>query len=136
MHRRMCLWDYTQSINRSFGYKAKEGCYVRIFGNYNIYLHSLRIRIEKLARDLLFFLFQKFVQTNFVFAYNVGIWTVLTIWYFFSLYCWFFYHYQWIIIVRKLCFWNDMVCYWCDCMRRQQRNINYISICRCVIITR
>jgi hypothetical protein len=25
MHRRMCQWDYTQSIYRSFVYKAKEG---------------------------------------------------------------------------------------------------------------
>ena len=31
MHRRMCLWDYTQTINRSFVYKAKEGSHVRIY---------------------------------------------------------------------------------------------------------
>jgi hypothetical protein len=34
MHRRMCEWDYIQSINRSFVYKAKEGRHVRI--EYNI----------------------------------------------------------------------------------------------------
>jgi hypothetical protein len=30
MHRRMGEWDYTQSITRSFVYKAKEGRHVRI----------------------------------------------------------------------------------------------------------
>ena len=30
MNRRMCWWDYTQSINCSFVHKAKEGRHVRI----------------------------------------------------------------------------------------------------------
>jgi len=30
MYRRMCYWAYTQSIDRSFVYKAKEGRHVRI----------------------------------------------------------------------------------------------------------
>ena len=30
MHRRMCEWDYTQTMNRSVVNKAKEGRHVRI----------------------------------------------------------------------------------------------------------
>jgi hypothetical protein len=40
MHRRMPLWDYTQSINRSFIYKAKEGRHVRIKFRENIIADS------------------------------------------------------------------------------------------------
>jgi hypothetical protein len=32
MNHRMCEWDYTKSINRSFVYTAKEGRYVRNLG--------------------------------------------------------------------------------------------------------
>ena len=32
MNLRMCWWNYTQSINRSFVYKAKEGRRIRMWG--------------------------------------------------------------------------------------------------------
>jgi uncharacterized protein YeaC (DUF1315 family) len=40
MHRRMCWWDYTQLLNRSFVYKAKEGRHVRIM---NIFCYQMNI---------------------------------------------------------------------------------------------
>jgi hypothetical protein len=38
MHRRMCQWNYTESINRSLGYKAKEGRYVGSIIMYHFFL--------------------------------------------------------------------------------------------------
>jgi hypothetical protein len=43
IHRRMCYWDYTEWITRSFVNKAKEGGHVRI--EYNILQERLLVNI-------------------------------------------------------------------------------------------
>ena len=47
--------------------------YMYIVRNYQINLHSLRNRTEKLNKGLFFYLFLKLVQINYIFSDNVHI---------------------------------------------------------------
>ena len=47
--------------------------YMYILAKYKIDLHSLRNRLEKLALDLLVYLFLKIVQINLIFSDNIRI---------------------------------------------------------------
>jgi hypothetical protein len=51
IHRRMCWWDYTEWITRSFVNKAKEGGYVRIIDISNNISHN-RTSVAQNVHDL------------------------------------------------------------------------------------
>jgi len=100
MNLRMCWWNYTQSINRSFVYKAKEGRRVRMWGMpwcpLKIYIILVIFTLREscwlfLFCFVLFFAFCLFFVVVFLCVLFVCLSASLFLFYFFSFFLFLFY---------------------------------------------